>query len=664
MIRARFLGAALALATLASLHVAGPATAQSGERLDLVSQTTFITDDAVEFTLRIPNLGPERALRVQVAPPREDPLEIAEMLREPLPELDYTVADFRIEDLESLVVGSSNLVSVVLPDEEIGLFLRREPGALPVRLDLVDPNGVVLDTLLTALILEDTTLSARIDLGFVADGRSPLSHTTDGIAIDPDAAVERVATAIDDAPGPVLVSFTPETLTALADPGTTGGLSAIDDLRRLLDPHLIPLTPWVSVDEEAWRLAGETDRVIALYARGQATTEEFLGRTPTPIVWMDADTTPDAVSFLRSVGVSGGIVEPEQLDALTIQRADDRPIEVLDANAFPMPVLVVDRAFEQSLVGDDPELVAQHRFTELLFQAKTVGTDRAILLDLESVDRIPLLLLLELIDTTDRLGVTSVDQLITRPPARDAAGAVLRIELAATEPPDVSGAASDLRLTESVLDSYIGMVSAEAAPVAPLRTGLTVAMSDELDAEQRQAFTGAVFAVVTDGTTDFEVVESSRVTLATRTATLPVTIRNDQDLPINVIVRISSEKLRFPGGDQLDLTLEPGLNELAIPVETVASGDSRILISLTSPDGRLDLASGSVNIRSTAISGLGLVVSLISLAILLTWWARTILRVRRTRRAATVPDDPSAAAAADEAGADDAASPRDKDPAP
>ena len=664
MTRARLLGAALALAALASLHTVGPATAQSGERLDLVSQTTFVTDDPVEFTLRIPDLGPDRTLRVQVAPPREDPIEIAEMLREPLPELDYTVADFRVENLAELVVGTTNLVSVVLPDEEIGLFLRREPGALPVRLDLLDPNGVVIDTLLTALILEDTTLSARIDLGFVADGRTPLSHTTDGISIDPDAAVERVAAAIEDAPGPVLVSFTPETLTALADPGTTGGLSAIDDLRRLLDPHLISLMPWVSVDEEAWRLAGETDRVIALYARGQATTEQFLGRTPTPIVWMDADTTPDAVSFLRSVGVSGGIVQPEQVDALTIQRAGDRPIEVLDANAFPMPVLVVDRAFEEALVGDDPELVAQHRFTELLFQAKTVGTDRAILLDLDSVDRIPLLLLLELIDTTDRLGVTSVDELITRPPARDAAGAVLRIELAATEPPDVSGAASDLRLTESVLDSYIGMVSPEAAPVAPLRTGLTVAMSDELDAEQRLAFTDAVFDVVIEGTTDFEVVESSRVTLATRTATLPVTIRNDQDLPINVIVRISSEKLRFPGGDQLDLTLDPGLNELAIPVETVASGDSRILISLTSPDGRLDLASGSVNIRSTAISGLGLVVSLISLAILLTWWARTIVRVRRTRRTATVPDDPSAAAAADEPGADDAASPRDKDPAP
>ena len=36
--------------------------------------------------------------------------------------------------------------------------------------------------------------------------------------------------------------------------------------------------------------------------------------------------------------------------------------------------------------------------------------------------------------------------------------------------------------------------------------------------------------------------------------------------------------------------------------------------------------------RSTAISGLGLVVSLVSLAVLLTWWLRTIIRVRRSRR--------------------------------
>lgn len=620
----------------------GPAAAQSGgERIDLVSQTTYVTAEPVVFDLRIPNLADGRRIQVRAFRPLEDPDEIAATVAEP-PVENPDLSNFVIENLDEIAVGSGDLFSITLPDEEIGEILRREPGAIPVRLDLIDTNDVVLDTLVTFVIVEDTTLSARIDLGFVADARTPLAHGIDELVVDPVAAVERVAAAVREAPAPTLVSFTPETLSALADPSVGGGLSAIDDIRRLLDDHRLPLSPWVSIDEEAWRLAGESERVFGLYAQGQAVTEDFLGLSPTPIVPMDRDTTPETVGFLRSIGVTGGVVEADQLDELTVERADRRPVAVLDANGITMPVLIVDRGFEAELEGDDPELIAHQRFAELLFEAKTVGTARAIVVDLDTVDLIPLTLLLDLFDSTDRLGVAPIDELITRPVARDASGAVLRVELVADEPGDVSGAASDLRLTESVLDSYAGMVAPAIGPIDDLQTVLTASMSDELDIEQRQAYTDAVFSLVVDGTADFDVVESSRVTLATRTATLPVTVRNDQDLPVNVVIRITSEKLRFPGGDELRMVLDPGVNELELPVETVASGDARIQISVTSPDGRLDLASGAVNVRSTAISGLGLVVSLVSLAVLLTWWLRTILRVRRTRRAATVSDTSSA----------------------
>jgi len=635
---------ALLLAAVVALAfgvTSGSASAQRGPgRIDLVSQTTFVADDEVSVNVRLPNLEPGRQMLVRVFRPIEEPDRILDTIQNP-PTENSDLANFIIDDLTEIAVGSGDLFTITLPDEEIGEILRREPGAIPIRIDLIDDENLILDTLVTFVIVEDTTLSARIDLGFVADARSPLSHGVDEIEIDPTATVDRVAAAVADAPAPALVSFTPETLTALADPATDRGLSAIDDIRRLLDGHLLPLSPWVSIDEEAWRLAGESERVFGLFAQGQETTETFLGRTPVPIVHMDPDTTADTVGLLRSVGVTGGVVEPTQLDELTIERADRRPIEVLDTNGITMPVLLIDRAFEAGLVGDDPELIAQHRFTELLFEAKRVGTNRGIVLDLTTVDQVPLTLLLDLIETTDRLGLASVDELITRPPARDAEGAVLRVELLSAPPGDVGGAASDLRLTESVLASYTAMVSPADGPIAPLRTVLRAAMSDELDADVHRTFTDTVFDLVAAGTADFAVVESSRVTLATRAATLPVTIHNDQNLAMNVIVRTTSEKLRFPDGEELQLVLAPGLNELEIPVETVTSGDARILITVTSPDGRLDLANGSVNVRSTAISGLGLVVSLVSLAVLLTWWLRTIIRVRRTRRAATVSDTPS-----------------------
>ena len=636
-----------ALAVVTTLGLAAftraPATAQPNEgRVDLVAQTTFVNSEPVVIDLRITGDLGGRRLNVRVFEPVNDHVELATLWPNPASlEDSVRIADFDIVDLDDTVVGN-DVVSIVLPDDEIGEVLRREVGALPILIELRDDDGEIVDAVVTAVVVDDESRSSRVDFGFLADGRSPLAHLADGTVMsDASLVVGRLAEALANAPGTALVSFTPETLTALADSSTSGGLSAIDSIRRLLDRHEIPLTPWVEVDEESWRRAGESDRVFEQYATGQAVVEAFFGLTPVSVTRFDPDTNAETISLLRSVGVTGGVVEANQIDPRDLDRADNRPIGVLDANGVPMPVLVVDRSFEASLAGLDPELVAQQRFTELLIRARAVGTSRAVILDLETVDPVVLTLLLELASTTERVGVAPISELIGRSPARDATGSVLRATLVADEAVDVSGAASDLRLNESLLDSYTEMVAPATAPVAALRTVLESAMADALDAEQRRTYTDTVFDIVSAGSADFAVLETSRITLATRSAILPVEIRNDQTLAINVIVGVTSEKLRFPAGDQLELVLQPGVNPIEIPVETIGSGDARIQISVTSPDGRLNLAAGSVDIRSTAVSGLGLMVSLISLAILLTWWARTIARVRRQRRTASVPGDSS-----------------------
>jgi hypothetical protein len=45
------------------------------------------------------------------------------------------------------------------------------------------------------------------------------------------------------------------------------------------------------------------------------------------------------------------------------------------------------------------------------------------------------------------------------------------------------------------------------------------------------------------------------------------------------------------------------------------------------------LTTGSYTVRSTALSGVGLVISIVALCVLLVWWGRHVLRTRRTRRA-------------------------------
>ena len=631
---------ALVAGLLASLVVVGsgveaePAGAQFVDRLDLVGQTVFVDDDPVTIDLRLPRVTEGRQLEIRIHTPRRDPDDIAAAFASP--PVDDIISLFSVTGLDELTVGSGGIISVTLPDEEIGLLLRRDPGVLPIVIDLVEPDGVV-DTLVTAVVVEDATRGATIDLGFIADARFPLAHRADGsIDIDPDAVVERVEAAVADAPGPTLVQLNPETLTALADPSVTGGLVAIDRIRQALDGHTIDTRPWVDLDEEGWRRAGETDRVFAQYAEGSAVIETFLGRTAEPIARLDPETTADTLELLRSVGITAGVVEPDQLSDLDLDRADRRPLQTRDRNGVAFTVLPVDRELEATLTGVDPELIALQHFMVLLLEARTIGTDRGIVLDLDSIDRSVLDPLLSLMETTDRLGISTVDAILGSPPARDATGGVLRVELLPVEPSDVSAGASDIRLTESTLGSYVEMVAPADGPITPLRTRLAASMADELDDTQRRAYTDAVFTTVVDGSASFGVLESDRITLATRRAELPLVISNEQPVPINVIVRLTSEKLRLLGGDELALTLDPGETELVIPVEAVSSGDARILVQVTSPDGVLALATGSIDVRSTAISGLGLVVSLISLTVLLTWWARTILRVRRNRRAASV----------------------------
>jgi hypothetical protein len=55
-------------------------------------------------------------------------------------------------------------------------------------------------------------------------------------------------------------------------------------------------------------------------------------------------------------------------------------------------------------------------------------------------------------------------------------------------------------------------------------------------------------------------------------------------------------------------------------------------VSLVSPDGRLVVAQSRFTVRSTAFSGVGLVLTVGALVVLLGWWGRHHVRGRRNRR--------------------------------
>jgi hypothetical protein len=131
-----------------------------------------------------------------------------------------------------------------------------------------------------------------------------------------------------------------------------------------------------------------------------------------------------------------------------------------------------------------------------------------------------------------------------------------------------------------------------------------------------------------------------RVVLTTRDATVPLRFRNDLPYPVEVQVRIRSPRLEIQGGQTQTLVLDPGENRIDLDVTVQAPGAAIMRIDVTSPDGRLAIGQSSLPVTSSRISGVGAVLSVISLLVLAGWWLSTVRRSRREQRGldGTAPD--------------------------
>ena len=70
---------------------------------------------------------------------------------------------------------------------------------------------------------------------------------------------------------------------------------------------------------------------------------------------------------------------------------------------------------------------------------------------------------------------------------------------------------------------------------------------------------------------------------------------------------------------------------LTIPVTVRASGAFPMQVTITSPDHGLPIAHTRFDVRSTAISGIGLVLTVAAGLFLALWWARHARDTRRRR---------------------------------
>jgi hypothetical protein len=207
--------------------------------------------------------------------------------------------------------------------------------------------------------------------------------------------------------------------------------------------------------------------------------------------------------------------------------------------------------------------------------------------------------------------------------------------------PDLSGIAPALRAARQQV-SGVGALLDDPQRGAQLNHSLLLATGTDTPDGERAAYVDHATAGISDVDGAVTLPPEFRITLTARSSTIPVRLTNTLDSGVTVRVELESDQLEFPEGRFMTETLPPGATTVDVPVRARTSGAFTMDVRVTSPDGALVLDRSTFDVRSTAISGVGLILSAGAGLFLAVWWARNWRKSRRTTRDAPPPDDDTA----------------------
>ncbi|CAN5208660.1 hypothetical protein BH24ACT1_BH24ACT1_04250 [soil metagenome] len=534
--------------------------------------------------------------------------------------------------------------------DDAGAMGLSDAGVHPVRVELRQlGTDIVVDAFTTHLVRTRDDEAASLAVAWMQDFDAPVALQPDGsVILDDDARTDlaTTATALGAMDVPLSLAPQPETLDALA--AVEPGLLA--ELRVRLADRQVLAGPYVEVPVAALVAAGLPDVVEAERALGAATVELALGSADATAWVSEGPVGPGVLAVLDTVQ---RLVIPE--DALVPL---DRPLTLAN------PFLVEDaagRRFETAAIdpglalhfdeGNDPVLGAHHLLADLAVLAyDSPGLTRGVVVApppnwTPSAEFLSTALLA--IADGPVVKAVTLDELFEEVPLASGPGGEVLVRTLRPDPtPPPPVAAAELRRTFDDVASVATMIDASEPTVALLERLALTSAAAALSREEQAAYRAGVGQAIAGELSQVGILSEGSFQLTSREATVPLTLVNDLDTDVDVTLELESDKLDFvpPATGTamtrrmtMALTLAPGRTPLMVPVEARASGDFPLVITMRSPDDRLEVATTRLTIRSTFPSGVGFLLSAGAGLFLALWWARHWRTARRDRRLVAPP---------------------------
>jgi hypothetical protein len=647
----------LAAATLLALATgAGPAHAQAGTTITLEDQVTWLRPGE-PFTADVRVARAPAGATVQVV--AHEALGSRAQFEESVGgDPGRTVHRTDPQPLAA-VTGADGLARVGFgPEADLN------QGVHPVVVQVLAGADVVAE-LVTYVVVPITEAEGftPLNVAVVLDVAAPTALQPDGTVLVPDTTVDRVterAEALAAAPkAPVTVAPRPETIDSLAVSGESGD-ELVARLDRAIGDRTVLARPYTDVDVAQLGEAGLLGEVNAQADAGADVLRQRFGIEPTPGIWLVPGTVgAEAARTLNDIGVGQAVVGPSavaEAPRLGDGLVPDVPIRFGEGGP---EAVVADEALVAHL--DQEGALGAQRFVAALAMTwfEAPANDRAV------AARVP-----ASADIDPEALARALDELEAEP-------SVLRpVSLpdlfAAVQPPEGESrpvaevadhqGGDDLRALAPRLEAAresvggIGGILGDDEQGRSLEHSLLLATGADTPDDRRDAYVDRV-------TTELSLLDDLvtapnefRITLTSRTATIPLNLTNNAARPVDVRIELQSDQLEFPEGDVLTETLPPGPSRIDVPVRVLASGAFPLDITITSPDRSIELVQTRYDIRSTVVSGVGLVLSIGAGLFLALWWVKNWRATARSK--ALVPPP------ADEGGDDDLPPPPGPPPAP
>ncbi len=585
-------------------------------------------------------------------------------------------------------------------------------GVYPLQIGVYNQNGVLQGGQLTTFLVyaagpPSVTSLPRLSVALVLPFHSAPAITRSGqlgtLGTSESERLSQLAMVLDATPVALNLDVTPQTLDSLeagssTDQTTAATLAGVVSTAR---DEVLP-GPYVRAslsDMEAQGLGGE---IIQQLQAGSQALDRIFGSAPANATWVMDGPVDDAMVLAAVAAGATRLVVPDSsltaLPASVTETTFARPTALTIPGGPKLAVYGADPGITADFDSPEPAVLAANQLlAELaMIQLETPGVTRGIAA-LPPAGWVPnptfVATLLAGLRGHPLLGAVTASSLFSQVPVaplvRQLSSPAGGSPIPATQSGDARSAASGVGAAGSLdagtiraarlhLSGVAAIVPTDLGLAANLQRQLLVAESVDVTRSERQSLLSSITKAVGRLTAQISLPASSSITLTSTRAQIPLTILSTPSLKAHIQLQLSSPRLLFlvfdppsgrcqipagnPTTEVCDLILTSQNTTLKVPVEARSSGVFPLDVSLSSPGGADLLARDLDTVRSTAISGVGVVLIVLAVVSLALWWVRDLRHGRRARRLVPAPTDQSLVIDLDQGAQSDAADSVSEDP--